>query len=72
MRQVKVTAVSKVAQRIALIACVAILGVGATACGSSGNVTPKAPTPTTARSTVTTPPTTAPPTTAPKSGGAGF
>lgn len=68
MRQVKVTAVSKVGQRIAVIACVAILGVGAAACGSTGNtVTPKAPTPTTARPTVTTPPTTAP-----KSGGAGF
>jgi hypothetical protein len=69
MRQVKATAVSNVVQRIAVIACVAILGVGAAACGSSGNtVTPKAPTPTTVRSTVTTPPTT----TAPKSGGAGF
>ena len=70
MRQVKVTAVSKVVQRIAVIACVAILGVGAAACGSTGNnVTPKAPTPTTARPNAVT---TTPPTTAPQSGGAGF
>ena len=72
MRQVKVTAVSKVVQRIAVVACVAILGVGAAACGStSDNVTPKAPTPTSAPSAVSTPPTT-PPTTSPQSGGAGF
>jgi hypothetical protein len=63
MRQVKVTAASKVVQRIAIVACVAILGVGATACGSTGsNVTPGAPTPTVAKA----------PTTTPKSGGAGF
>ena len=67
MRQVKVTAVGKVVQRIAVIACVAILGVGATACGSTGdNVNPQAPTPTQAPAAVTTP------TTSPQSGGAGF
>ena len=68
MGQVKVTAASKVVQRIAVVFCVAILGVGAAACGSTGdNVTPQAPTPTTIHSTVTTPPTTTP-----QSGGAGF
>jgi hypothetical protein len=68
MRQVKVTPVRNVVHRVAVIACVAILGVGAAACGSTSNTdTPKAPTPTTVGSPVSTPPTTAP-----KSGGAGF
>ena len=44
MRQVKVTAVRKVARRIAIIACVGILGVGAAACGDDSVVTPQAPT----------------------------
>ena len=71
MRQVKVTAISKVGHRIAVMACVAILGVGATACGaSSNNVTPQAPTVTVAKPTATTVAT--PPTTSPQSGGAGF
>jgi hypothetical protein len=73
MRRVKVSAANKVVQRIAVIGCAAILGVGAAACGSAGNtVTPKAPTPTTPAPTTARPTVTTPPTTAPKSGGAGF
>jgi len=64
MRQVRITVRDKVVSRIAVVACVAILGVGVTACGSSdgGSVTPGAPA-TNAPSAATTPP---------KSGGAGF
>jgi hypothetical protein len=63
MRQVKTTVMGKVVQRIAIVACAAILGVAATACGASdSNVTPGAPAPTNA------PAATSPP----QSGGAGF
>jgi hypothetical protein len=72
MEHVKVTAASKVARRIAVVACVATLGVGAVGCGSPGaNVTPQAPTPTTKPTAVPTKVST-PPTTAVQSGGAGF
>jgi len=79
MKQVKVTAVNRVFRRIAVVACVAALGVGAAACGDN-SVTPQSPsggtTPaagTTAKagttpSAVTTPSAT----TNPNSGGAGF
>ena len=70
MRRVNVTPASKIAHRIAVMACVAILGVGATACGASdNNVTPQAPAVTTPKPTATTVAT--PPTTSPQ-GGAGF
>ena len=73
MRQVKITAASKVVQRIAVIACVGILGVGAAACGDNTKVTPQAPTPTQAPAAGQTPATTTPPTTASaQSGGSGF
>jgi hypothetical protein len=70
MRQVKATVASKVGRRIAMIACVGILGVGAAACGDN-SVTPQSPqTPgsTPAGAGVTTPPTTA----SAQSGGSGF
>jgi hypothetical protein len=65
MRQVKVTVASKIVHRIAVIACVGLLGVGAAACGSSGdNVTPQAPTGSTPAGVTTT--------ASPQSGGSGF
>ena len=67
MRQVKVTALNKVVQRIAVVACVAILGVGAAACGDDSVVTPQAPTVTIAPTGATTPPASNP-----QSGGSGF
>jgi|tagenome__1003787_1003787.scaffolds.fasta_scaffold17940061_1 hypothetical protein len=85
MRQVKVTAGRKLVQRMAVIACVGILGVGAAACGDDTTVTPEAPantsqqapaatTPapaaTTPAASATTPG--APATSNPQSGGAGF
>lgn len=81
MRRVKVSSARNVARRIAPVACVAMLGVGAAACGSSSKTgTHDAPTATTAPSgatvapsgATTAPATTAPATTAPQSGGAGF
>jgi hypothetical protein len=66
MGQVKVTPVSKVGRRIAVMACVAILGVGATACGASDTVTPQAPTQQSVPPATATPPTTSP------QAGAGF
>ena len=74
MRRVKVTSARTVVRRIAPIACVALLGVGAAACGSSSNTgTHDSPTATTAPSGATPAPATpAPATTAPQSGGAGF
>jgi hypothetical protein len=69
MRQVKVTAASKVARRFAVIACVAILGVGAAACGDDSVVTPQAPTGGSTPAGVTTP---APGETTPIAGGSGF
>lgn len=67
MRQVRIR------RRIAVVACVAMLGIGATACGSSdvNNDTPQAPTPTAAQPAATPAPTPSP-TTSPQSGGAGF
>jgi len=77
MRQVKVTAGRKVVQRFAVVACVAILGVGATACGDDtvtpgapANTTQQAPAATTPAAAATTP--AAPATSNPQSGGAGF
>lgn len=68
MKQVKARAGTKVVQRIAVVACVAILGVGAAGCGDNSG-TPQAPTPTQAPAAgVTTPPTTA----SAQSGGSGF
>ena len=74
MRRVKVSSARNIARRIALIACVAMLGVGAAACGSSSNTgTHDSPTATTAPSGATkVPASTAPASTAPQSGGAGF
>ena len=76
MSQVKVTAGRKVVQRFAVVACVAILGVGATACGDN-TVTPGAPANTTPAAAATTPAAAAttpaaPATSNPQSGGAGF
>ncbi len=59
----------KVMRQVAALACVAVLGLGAAACGSKGNPG------TNNKPAATTPPsgpTTAPPTTSPQSGGAGF
>ena len=74
MKRVKVVSARKVVWRIAPIACVALLGVGAAACGSSSNTgTHDAPTVTTVpASAAAAPATAAPATTAPQSGGAGF
>jgi len=87
MRQVKVTAGRKLVQRMAVIACVGILGVGAAACGDDTTVTPEAPANTSqqapaattpAAAAATTPaasattPAGAPATSDPQSGGAGF
>ena len=86
MRQVKVTAGRKLVQRMAVIACVGILGVGAAACGDDSTVTPEAPANTTQQApaattpaaAATTPaaaattPAGAPATSDPQSGGAGF
>jgi hypothetical protein len=79
MREVKVTAGRKVAQRLAVIACVGILGIGAAACGDDTTVTPEAPANTTQQApAATTPaaaattPAGAPATSNPQSGGAGF
>lgn len=71
MRQLKPTTTSKVGRRIAMMACVAALGLGATACGASdsNNVTPGAPTGTVQVPAATTP---APAATNPQSGGSGF
>jgi len=70
MRQLKPTTTSKVGRRIAMMACVAALGLGATACGASdsNNVTPGAPTGT----AVQVPAATTPGATNPQSGGSGF
>jgi hypothetical protein len=65
MRQVKV----KVVHRIAVIACVAILGVGAAACGDDSVGTPQAPTGGSTPAGATTP---APGATTPVNGGSGF
>jgi hypothetical protein len=68
MTRTKTNARRKVIYRIAPIACAALLGVGAAACGSGGTShTRNAPTPTGA-----TPAASTPSTTAAKSGGAGF
>ena len=67
MRQVKVTARNNVVHRIAVVACVAVLGVGAAACGDDSVVTPQAPSVTNAPAAVTTPPASSP-----QSGGSGF
>ncbi|MCU1400228.1 MAG: hypothetical protein JWN62_3337 [Acidimicrobiales bacterium] len=69
MRPMKCSSARKVAQRIAPIACVAMLGVVGVGCGSTakpanGNTPPAVTTP----SSATTPATTSPP----QSGGAGF
>jgi hypothetical protein len=77
MKRDRSTTGRKVVQRFAALACVAVLGVGAAACGSSGktghNDQPPA---TTAPSAATTAPApaaaTTPATTSPQSGGAGF
>ena len=45
MRHVNATVGSKVVRRFAAVACVAILGVGAAACGDDSVDTPGAPTP---------------------------
>jgi len=78
MRQLKITAMNGVAKRIAIVACVAALGVGAAACGDN-SVTPQSPTVTGGGQPAATTPaaaagtTPAPaPTTSPQSGGAGF
>jgi hypothetical protein len=79
MRQVKVTAGRKVVQRLAVIACVGILGVGTAACGDN-SVTPQSPTVTggqqapaaTTPAAAATTPAGAPATSNPQSGGAGF
>jgi hypothetical protein len=65
MRQLKPTTAHRVGRRVAMMACVAVLGLGATACGASdsNNVTPGAPTGTTPA---------APAATNPQSGGSGF
>ena len=73
MRQVKVTARNKVVQRAAVVACVAILGVGAAACGDDSVVTPQAPSVTNAPAAVTTPPAAVTtPASSPQAGGSGF
>ncbi|MEI7548538.1 MAG: hypothetical protein WCK21_10845 [Actinomycetota bacterium] len=70
-----------VVQRIAPLACAAIFGVAAAACGSESKIdsnnnkpTPTVPSQATPAPSVTVPPKTtpAPTTTAPQSGGAGF
>ena len=74
MRRTNVMPIRRLVRRLAPIACVAMLGVAAAACGSDDK------SPSNDTSTVTTTPsgqttspaTTAPATTAPKSGGAGF
>lgn len=69
MRQVKVPFVKKVGRRLAPFACVAILGVTASACGSSAKpIQSNTPPAVTTPAGATTPPTTTPP----QSGGAGF
>jgi hypothetical protein len=67
MTPMKADSGRKMMYRIAPLACAALLGLGAAACGSSGTSHTQNP-PTPAAST----PTTSPSTTAPKSGGAGF
>lgn len=68
MSRIRKTTGSKVIRRMAPLAFVAAIGLGAAACGSSGSKTnvQNSPTPTTA------PAATSPATTAPQSGGAGF
>jgi hypothetical protein len=68
MTPMKASSGRRVIHRLALLACAALLGVGAAACRSSGTShTQNAPTP-----TAGTPAASTPSTTAPKSGGAGF
>jgi hypothetical protein len=67
MGHVKTTVASKVVRRLAAVACVALLGVGAAACGDDSVDNPGAPTPGSTPS-VTTPAVTP----APQSGGSGF
>ena len=63
---------SKVGRRIAIIACVGIIGVGAAACGDN-SVTPQSPqTPGSTPSAVTTPAAAAVTTPSPQAGGSGF
>jgi hypothetical protein len=71
------TNVSKVMQRVAAITCVAVLGVGAAACGSNTNTNhsnqpPATTSPSGATTALATPAATTPATTSPQSGGAGF
>jgi len=72
MNQVKVRTTSKMFRRVAAVAFVAIIGVGATACGDD-SVTPPSPNTTPAAGTTKAPSATTPSaTTNPQGGGAGF
>ena len=72
MNQVKVRTTSKMFRRVAAVAFVAIIGVGATACGDD-SVTPQSPNTTPAAGTTKAPSATTPSaTTNPHGGGAGF
>jgi hypothetical protein len=71
------TTVRKVMQRVAALTCVAVLGFGAAACGSSSttnhsNQPPATTSPSGATTAPATPAATTPATTSPQSGGAGF
>jgi hypothetical protein len=68
MNQVKVRTTSKMFRRVAAVAFVAVIGVGATACGDD-SVTPQSPNTSPAAPAATTP---APAATNPQSGGSGF
>jgi hypothetical protein len=73
MTRPKLTSVRHIVRRLTPVACVAILGLSAAACGSSTKPgTNNAPTATTTPAGPTTPPTTTPATTSPQTGGAGF
>jgi hypothetical protein len=69
MNQVKVRTTSKMFRRVAAVAFVAAIGIGATACGDD-SVTPQSPNTTPAQAPAATTP--APAATNPQSGGSGF
>lgn len=74
MNHVKATTSSKMFRRVAAVAFVAVIGLGATACGDD-SVTPQSPNTSPAPAAATTPApaaTTPSATTNPDSGGAGF
>jgi len=71
MNQVKVRTTSKMFRRVAAVAFVAAIGIGATACGDN-SVTPQSPNTTPAGPAATTPAAATPGATQPQSGGSGF